>query len=147
MGVQTLASPIETAGHPYNSAALPRSLWCLCDLLLQVYIQITYVEPYFDLYELRDRVTFFDKNFNISEYNASWRVFVCTCYCILYLIIRKEKFLEILFQTSLFCWWKACDMRIICCDIHRSYVSSLSWLCCCRRLWWVNYMQKVCCVV
>jgi len=27
MGVQTLASPIETAGHPYNSAALPRSLW------------------------------------------------------------------------------------------------------------------------
>jgi len=44
------------------------------DLFLQVYIQITYVEPYFDLYELRERVTFFDKNFNISEYS---------CYCIL----------------------------------------------------------------
>jgi len=25
--VQTLVSPIQTAGHPYNSAALPRSLW------------------------------------------------------------------------------------------------------------------------
>jgi len=36
-------------------------------LSVQVYIQITYVEPYFDLYELRDRVTFFDKNFNISQ--------------------------------------------------------------------------------
>jgi len=33
-----------------------------------VYIQITYLEPYFDLYELRERVTFFDKNFNISEF-------------------------------------------------------------------------------
>ena len=27
MEVQSLVSPIETAGHPYNSAALPRSLW------------------------------------------------------------------------------------------------------------------------
>jgi len=44
MGVQTLVSPIETAGHPYNSAALPRSLWyllttsfsfCLTELLFQ----------------------------------------------------------------------------------------------------------------
>ena len=26
--MQTLLPPIETAGHPYNSAALPRSLWC-----------------------------------------------------------------------------------------------------------------------
>ena len=25
--MQTLLPPIETAGHPYNSAALPRSLW------------------------------------------------------------------------------------------------------------------------
>ena len=27
MGVQTLLPPIETAGHPFNSAALPHSLW------------------------------------------------------------------------------------------------------------------------
>jgi len=26
-GVKILASPIETAGHLYNSAALPRSMW------------------------------------------------------------------------------------------------------------------------
>ena len=34
----------------------------------KAYIQITYVEPYFDLYEFRERTTFFDKNYNISEY-------------------------------------------------------------------------------
>jgi len=39
-----------------------------------VYIQITYVEPYFDLYELRERVTFFDKNFNISEFIVYYAV-------------------------------------------------------------------------
>ncbi len=33
----------------------------------KAYIQITYVEPYFDTYELRDRKTVFEKNFNISE--------------------------------------------------------------------------------
>jgi len=27
MRVQILEFPIEMAGHPYNSAALPRSLW------------------------------------------------------------------------------------------------------------------------
>jgi len=26
-GGQSLGSPIETTGHPYNSAALPHSLW------------------------------------------------------------------------------------------------------------------------
>lgn len=30
-------------------------------------IQITYVEPYFDEYEYKDRVTSFEKNYNISE--------------------------------------------------------------------------------
>jgi hypothetical protein len=34
----------------------------------KAYIQITYVEPYFDLYELRDRVTFFDKNYGIKRF-------------------------------------------------------------------------------
>ena len=33
----------------------------------KAYIQVTYVEPYFDDYELRDRVTVFERNFNISE--------------------------------------------------------------------------------
>ena len=33
----------------------------------KAYIQVTYVEPYFDDYELRDRVTLFERNFNISK--------------------------------------------------------------------------------
>ena len=35
----------------------------------KAYIQITYVEPYFEAYELRHRVTYFDRNFNMSKYN------------------------------------------------------------------------------
>ncbi|XP_067118403.1 dedicator of cytokinesis protein 7 isoform X1 [Centruroides vittatus] len=34
----------------------------------KAYIQITYVEPYFDMYELRERVTYFDKNYNIKRF-------------------------------------------------------------------------------
>ncbi|ELU18915.1 hypothetical protein CAPTEDRAFT_161690 [Capitella teleta] len=34
----------------------------------KVYIQVTYVEPYFDLYELKDRITFFDKNYNLRRF-------------------------------------------------------------------------------
>ncbi len=38
----------------------------------KAYIQITYVEPYFDPYELRERKTVFEKNFNISKaFNVS----------------------------------------------------------------------------
>ena len=33
----------------------------------KAYIQITFVEPYFDDYEMRDRVTAFEQNFNISK--------------------------------------------------------------------------------
>lgn len=33
----------------------------------KAYIQITYVEPYFETYELRKRETHFERNFNISE--------------------------------------------------------------------------------
>ena len=33
----------------------------------KAYIQITYVEPHFDDYELRNRVTAFERNFNISK--------------------------------------------------------------------------------
>lgn len=32
------------------------------------YIQITYVEPYFELYEMRYRMTHFEKNFNIKRF-------------------------------------------------------------------------------
>ncbi|XP_069783324.1 dedicator of cytokinesis protein 7-like isoform X3 [Narcine bancroftii] len=31
----------------------------------KAYIQITYVEPFFDTYELKDRITYFDKNYNL----------------------------------------------------------------------------------
>merc|ERR1719187_889032 len=34
----------------------------------KAYIQITYVEPYFDNYELRDRVTAYERNHNISRF-------------------------------------------------------------------------------
>lgn len=32
----------------------------------KAYIQITYVEPFFEVYELRHRETYFERNFNIS---------------------------------------------------------------------------------
>ncbi|XP_056020103.1 dedicator of cytokinesis protein 7-like isoform X2 [Ostrea edulis] len=34
----------------------------------KAYIQITYVEPYFDLYEYRSKVTYFEKNNNIKRF-------------------------------------------------------------------------------
>lgn len=34
----------------------------------KAFIQITYVEPYFDAYEQRTRSTHFQKNFNLSNY-------------------------------------------------------------------------------
>lgn len=34
----------------------------------KAYIQITYVEPYFETYELRQRETYFERNFNISKF-------------------------------------------------------------------------------
>jgi hypothetical protein len=40
----------------------------------KAYIQITYVEPYFEAYELRHRVTYFDRNFNMSKYNMMWQI-------------------------------------------------------------------------
>ena len=33
----------------------------------KAYIQITYVEPYFDSYDLKERITAFERNFNISK--------------------------------------------------------------------------------
>lgn len=34
----------------------------------KAYIQLTYVEPYFDEYEMKDRITYFDKNYNLRMY-------------------------------------------------------------------------------
>lgn len=36
----------------------------------KAFIQITYVEPYFETYELRNRETYFERNFNISIIQA-----------------------------------------------------------------------------
>ena len=36
------------------------------DLNNKAYIQITYVEPYFEPYEYAERVTFFERNYCIS---------------------------------------------------------------------------------
>ncbi|KAM8843766.1 dedicator of cytokinesis protein 7 isoform 2-T2 [Spinachia spinachia] len=34
----------------------------------KAYLQITYVEPFFDTYELKERVTYFDKNYNLRTF-------------------------------------------------------------------------------
>ncbi|XP_072561324.1 dedicator of cytokinesis protein 7 isoform X2 [Paramormyrops kingsleyae] len=34
----------------------------------KAYLQITYVEPFFDTYELKERITFFDKNYNLRTF-------------------------------------------------------------------------------
>lgn len=36
--------------------------------LFQAYLQITYVEPFFDTYELKERITYFDKNYNLRTF-------------------------------------------------------------------------------
>jgi dedicator of cytokinesis protein 6/7/8 len=48
----------------------------------KAYIQITYVEPYFDVAELRQRVTVFERNYNISKFwnmknfGTFWNIFI-----------------------------------------------------------------------
>ncbi|XP_073499909.1 dedicator of cytokinesis protein 7 isoform X15 [Phyllobates terribilis] len=34
----------------------------------KAFIQITYVEPFFDTYEMKDRITYFDKNYNLRRF-------------------------------------------------------------------------------
>uniref|UniRef100_A0A6Q2YE61 Dedicator of cytokinesis 6 n=1 Tax=Esox lucius TaxID=8010 RepID=A0A6Q2YE61_ESOLU len=34
----------------------------------KAYLQITYVEPFFDTYELKERITYFDKNYNLRAF-------------------------------------------------------------------------------
>ena len=41
---------------------------CLSLCIPQAFIQITYVEPYFDTYEMKDRITYFDKNYNLRRF-------------------------------------------------------------------------------
>lgn len=41
---------------------------CTNDFVFQAYLQITYVEPFFDTYELKERVTYFDKNYNLRTF-------------------------------------------------------------------------------
>jgi len=70
-------------------------VWCV----IKVYIQITYVEPYFDLYELRERVTFFDKNFNISELDF----YLIVCVLLQFYLLDS--------QLESFCIWEMHDVR------------------------------------
>jgi len=76
---------------------------------MQVYIQITYVEPYFDLYELRERVTFFDKNFNISEFSFSYSVSL-TLHVIMHFvhIVSKWEFVVFFIQVVAPCGSRGC---------------------------------------
>ena len=36
----------------------------------KAYIQLTYVDPYFDECELKDPITYFENNFNLSMFTA-----------------------------------------------------------------------------
>lgn len=56
---------IGAGGFRNPARKLPRNL---CSPTLQAYIQITFVEPYFDEYEMKDRVTHFEKNFNLRRF-------------------------------------------------------------------------------
>lgn len=40
----------------------------MCLYLFKAFLQITYVEPYFDTYELKERITYFDKNYNLRTF-------------------------------------------------------------------------------
>lgn len=44
------------------------------------YIQITYTEPYFDDYEMSDRVTSYDRTVNVRKFDDhTLRLCVCVC--------------------------------------------------------------------
>ena len=68
-----------TRSHELSQKSCEASVWYLTGLLFgtwqgscflffaQSYIQVVYVEPYFDDYELKERRSYFEKNFNISK--------------------------------------------------------------------------------
>ncbi len=45
------------------------------DLVGKCYIQITYVEPYFDRWELQKCESFFEKNYSLSKFNTFLRIY------------------------------------------------------------------------
>lgn len=62
---------VDWTGMTYRHSF--EALWFNCEkmkdfFLSQAYIQITYVEPYFDTYEMKDRITYFDKNYNLRRF-------------------------------------------------------------------------------
>ena len=46
------------------------------DLIAKAYIQITYVEPYFDRWEAQKCTTFFEKNYSLSKLNLLFNYFL-----------------------------------------------------------------------
>lgn len=56
-----------TPSKQVPDATVLKGCWS-CLVLSQAYIQLTYVEPFFDTYELKDRVTYFDKNYNLRTF-------------------------------------------------------------------------------
>lgn len=59
----------------------------------RAYIQITYVEPYFDVSELRHRVTVFERNYNISTLNFKFKFFKKINDSIFFLFCFTERFM------------------------------------------------------
>lgn len=55
----------------------------------KAYIQITYVEPFFDDYELRDRVTAFERNFNIRKKEKLFFYFKLLFWKIIFILFLK----------------------------------------------------------
>lgn len=59
---------------PWYLGLMPEWSRSVCVIILmsvctvQAYLQITYVEPFFDTYELKERVTYFDKNYNLRNF-------------------------------------------------------------------------------
>lgn len=52
----------------FPKSAIEISLNIVCWFSHQAYIQITFVEPFFDDYEMKDRLTNFEKNFNLRRF-------------------------------------------------------------------------------
>ncbi|KAJ6657704.1 hypothetical protein lerEdw1_002205 [Lerista edwardsae] len=60
------SNPVDKAKLDPNKVVSFKHLKVHC--ANQAYIQLTYVEPFFDTYELKDRVTYFDKNYNLRAF-------------------------------------------------------------------------------
>lgn len=58
----------------------------------KAYIQITYVEPFFETYEMRHRETYFERNFNISKY-VQCRMYLYPRRLFFFLFLLLERFI------------------------------------------------------